>query len=226
MCNKNCVRFAESALTQQEIHDKKVLEVGSLAINGSLRPLLESFKPKLYIGTDIFKGPGVDVICKAEDLMKTFHENSFDILISTELMEHVRDWRIVISNFKKLVKPDGTILVTTRSPGFPYHGYPYDFWRYEVEDMQKLFSDCKIERLQKDPEKGVFIKIRKPKAFMETDLSDFELYSIIANKRINQLNESDFIDFTRRNRLYQIRERLHPTVLIRFVQTSLFSISS
>lgn len=68
-----------------------MIEVGSLNVNGSLRPLLGSFKPNLYVGTDIVKGPGVDVVCKAEDLLRTFPKSSFDVLISTELMEHVRD---------------------------------------------------------------------------------------------------------------------------------------
>ena len=227
MCNKNCIRFAELAIKQEEILDKKVIEVGSLNVNGSLRPFMESFKPKVYVGTDIAKGRGVDVVCKAEDLLRVFPKNSFDLLVSTELLEHVRDWRTAISNFKSIVKPGGKLLITTRSYGFPYHGYPYDFWRYEIEDMREIFSDCRIEQLQKDPEKGVFVKLSKPESFLENDLSDYELYSIVINKRAKQLNENDLLEFTSRNRIYRIREKLrHPSSLILLVQTFLFSLGS
>lgn len=168
-------------------------------VNGSLRPLLESFKPEQYVGVDVIKGRGVDILCNAEDLLDKFQRESFDVLISTELLEHVRNWKKTVSNFKNAVKPSGIILVTTRSYDFHYHGFPYDFWRYEIDDMKNIFSDCVIEKLEKDPEKGVFIKVRKPIDFVERNLSDYELYSIVVDKRIKQLNEQDFRDFIRRS---------------------------
>ena len=88
----------------------------------------------------------MDVICKAEDMLDVFGKDSFDVIISTELLEHVLDWRKVINNFKNVCKRDGIIVITTRSYGCLYHGHPYDFWRYEIEDMKHIFSDCTIEK--------------------------------------------------------------------------------
>jgi len=201
MCNAYCVLFGALNLKREEIQARKVIEVGSLDVNGSLRPLLESFKPKQYVGVDITRGRGVDVLCNAEDLLDKFQRESFDVLISTELLEHVWNWKKVVSNFKNVVKSGGIILVTTRSYGFYYHGYPYDFWRYEIEDMKNIFSDCVIEKLEKDPAKGVFIRVRKPVDFVEKDLSDYELYSIVVDRRVKQLNERDFRGFIWRVKL-------------------------
>jgi hypothetical protein len=68
------------------------------------------------------------------------------------------------------------IYITTRSYGFPYHAYPYDFWRYEIEDMKKIFSDFEIIKLIKDHEApGVFLKAKKT--------SNTALYSMILGKR-------------------------------------------
>jgi SAM-dependent methyltransferase len=195
MCNVNCIVFGAKNLTKEEIIGKKVIEVGSYDVNGSLRPIVDSYKPVKYIGVDIEKGPGVDVVCSAEDIVENFGKERFDIVISTELLEHVRNWRTVISNIKNICKPNGTILITTCSYGFGYHTYPCDFWRYELEDMKNIFSDCKILVLEKDfraPQ--VFIKVKKPKKFVEKDLSGYKLYSIIVNKRIREITDKDFVN--------------------------------
>jgi len=75
------------------------------------------------------------------------------------------------------------IYITTRSYGFPYHAYPYDFWRYEIEDMKKIFSDFEIIKLIKDHEApGVFLKAKKISNTL-IDLSNIALYSMILGKR-------------------------------------------
>ena len=199
-------------MKKEDIQGKDVIEVGSMDINGSLRKLTESYEPKHYIGIDIAKGPGVDFVCNAEKLHEEFPVASFDVLISTEMLEHVRNWKKVFSNFKNIVRVGGTIIITTRSYGFPYHGYPYDFWRYEVEDIQNIFSDCSIETIEKDPEKGVFAKIRKPKNFIENNLSDYKLYSIIANRRVKQLTVKDCQSFLRRQKVKRLMKTLEMKV--------------
>ena len=163
-----------------------------------MRPLIESFRPRKYVGVDLVEGSGVDVICSADNLLEIFQKNTCDALISTELIEHVQDWKKVVSNFKNVVKPGGIIVITSRSYGYPFHAYPHDFWRYEIEDIQSIFADCKIEKLEKDPELGFFAKMTKPINFVEKDLADHELYSIIVEKRIKQLTSRDLQEFTTR----------------------------
>ncbi len=76
---------------------------------------------------------------------------------------------------------------------FSPYGHPYDFWRFELEDMKNIFSDCKILVLDKDfAAPGVFIKVKKPNKFVEKDLSHYELYSVVGNKRMNKISDEDF----------------------------------
>jgi SAM-dependent methyltransferase len=169
-----------------------VIEVGALNVNGSLRSFVESQHPREYVGVDLEIGPGVDEVCDASKLVARFGTGSFDVVISTEMCEHIRDWRIVISNLKHILALDGTLLLTTRSKGYPYHSAPSDFWRFELDDMRTIFGDLKIECLESDPEApGVFLKARKTRAFQENDLSEHQLYSMIKWKRVRNVTDYD-----------------------------------
>jgi len=91
-------------------------------------------------------------------------------------------------NMKEVLKPGGYIYITTRSRGFPHHGYPYDFWRYEVGGMRKIFADFEIINLSADWEApGVFVKARKPEDYKPIDLSSIALYSMVLGRRTKDI---------------------------------------
>jgi len=191
MCHVSCIVFGVRNLTREEVKGKRIIEVGSRDVNGSLRPILESWKPMQYVGVDIQRGRGVDRICRAESLVEALGKETFDIVIATELLEHVRDWRKAVSNIKGVCRPNGIILVTTRSYGFPYHEFPVDFWRYQTDDMRRIFGDCKIVALEEDYQApGVFVKAKKPDAFLEKDLSRLELYSVVSDDRAAGISDA------------------------------------
>lgn len=196
MCHPSCIVFGAKNLDKQEIRGKRIIEVGSYDVNGSLRPILESWGPAEYIGVDIQKGPGVDIVCNAEKLVEKFGRERFDVVLSTELLEHARNWKTVISNIKNVCAPNGLIVVTTRSYGFGYHAFPHDFWRYEVDDIKHIFSDCEVLVVEKDfPDPGVFVKARKPKVFVENDLSNYKIYSIVLHRKTGEIAERDLRNF-------------------------------
>jgi SAM-dependent methyltransferase len=189
MCNAACLEFGRSHLTPDDVRRKRVLEVGALNVNGSLRPEIEAFGPSRYVGVDVVGGPGVDEICDICELHSRFGSDSFDVVLSTEVLEHVRDWTGAISNLKRILSPDGVLVLTTRSPGFPYHGYPHDFWRFEPDDMRAIFSDLSLEALERDRlSPGVFVRARKTAPFVENDLRAFPLYSVVNERRCTDVS--------------------------------------
>ena len=199
MCNDACIEFAAGQLHKDDVEDKRVLEVGARDVNGSVRSLVEALGPAAYLGVDLEGGPGVDAVCRAEDLVRSYGPESFDLVISTEMLEHVRNWRTVISNLKRVIAPGGVLLLTTRSKGFGFHGYPFDFWRYEMTDMEVLFSDFSIEALIPDRcHPGVLFKGRKPKQFQERDLSGHSLYSMMTGGRAVAIHNRDIVLFRAR----------------------------
>lgn len=157
----------------KDLYKGRIIEVGSLIVNGTVRDIVMEQYPKAYVGIDFIDGDGVDFLIDAEDLVKEFGENSFDTVISTEMLEHAVNWRECVNQMKRVCKK--WIIITTRSPGFGYHEYPTDEWRYTVTDMANIFRDFKIHRIVSDPQvDGVFMiaeKIGEPLA----DLSNIEL---------------------------------------------------
>jgi SAM-dependent methyltransferase len=200
MCTPGCVEFVIEVLTDERVHGRRVLEVGSRLVESealegvpTIRTALERLHPTEYIGVDLATGPGVDRICAAEDLISHFGASSFDVVLTTEMLEHVRDWRRVVHNLKGVLTPGGTLVVTTRSRGFPFHGYPLDFWRYERSDLAQIFSDLTIEVLRSDlaSSPGVFMLAERPPAFGENTLDDYRLYSIVRRQKARHATRVD-----------------------------------
>lgn len=192
MCHSGCIRFATAQLKPDEIRGCDVLEVGSRDVNGSVRSIVHRYEPTSYIGVDIEEGPGVDAICDATHLVHAFGPERFDAIISTELLEHVRDWRTVIDQMKDVLRPGGVVLITTRSKGFGLHGFPYDYWRYEPDDMERIFSDFEIEAIESDTRSpGVFLKARKPTDYSRASLDEIALYSVVKREHSLDVTEEE-----------------------------------
>jgi SAM-dependent methyltransferase len=184
-----CLLAMVLQLLKEPVAGKKVLEAGSQDVNGSIRPFVKALGPAEYIGADIVDGKGVDVICNSSDLIDKFGKESFDLVISSSLIEHVQDWKSAVHNMKVVCKPGGVILVTTCAFGFQYHGHPYDFWRYELNDLKEIFSDCQLLTLEPVFKNLVLIKVRKPLDFIERNLDDYQMYSLAAARKITHLDQ-------------------------------------
>jgi SAM-dependent methyltransferase len=212
VCGRTAIAFVRENLAREDVAGRTVLEVGALDVNGSVRPDVEALGPASYLGVDIVPGPKVDEICDVNDLVARYGPEAFDIVISTELLEHVRAWRSAVTNLKGVLRPGGVLVITTRSRGFKIHGYPWDYWRYEPEDMRLIFADFDEVTIEADTEApGVFVKARRPNIHREPVLLDaIALHSIARNQRIARFDRLDEvmlrIRFARRR--YLLRESL------------------
>jgi SAM-dependent methyltransferase len=194
------IDFFQEEAFPEHFRGKRVLEVGSRYVNGSVRPMIQRFlDPKEYIGIDLEPGKYVDLVLPAEKIVEKFGEESFDTIVSTEVPEHVYNWRLVISQLKRALKPGGFLYITTRSRGFPFHSYPYDYWRYEARDMIAIFKDFKIYKIKRDPEApGVFIIAQKPMRWTLAELNEIELYSMILRRRTKKIPTIDNMPIKRK----------------------------
>ena len=95
----------------------RVLEVGSLDINGSVRELFSGCQ---YTGVDLQPGPGVDLACPGHLL--SLPTASFDTVISAECFEHNPFWRETLANMLRMTRPGGLVLVSCATTGRKEHG--------------------------------------------------------------------------------------------------------
>ncbi len=157
------IRWGKGVTVPEDVAGKAVLEVGSFNVNGSFRPFLEEMGPDYYLGVDMREGPDVDEVLDAVDLIARFGADRFDFVVSTEMLEHAADWRAAVLNMMAVTKPGGVLMVTTRSPGFGWHDYPSDHWRFTIADFTEIFRSFAVESLEPDPcHPGVNIMARKP----------------------------------------------------------------
>ncbi|MDB6062419.1 MAG: hypothetical protein JWM78_2522 [Verrucomicrobiaceae bacterium] len=97
--------------------NKKVLEIGSWDVNGSVRSF---FKNCEYVGADVAAGPGVDLVCRGEAIQ--LPDASFDVVISCECFEHNAAWQATFRNMLRLLKPGGLCVITCATLGRSEHG--------------------------------------------------------------------------------------------------------
>ena len=93
-------------------------------------PLFEGIASS-YVGVDAVQTPGADFVSPAESL--PLPNDSFDILISTQVLEHVDDPAACLSEMFRVLAPGGTLLLSTHGT-FLYHPDPpessRDYWRW------------------------------------------------------------------------------------------------
>jgi SAM-dependent methyltransferase len=94
----------------------RVLEIGSLDVNGSVRPLFP--ESTCYHGIDLAPGPGVDEVADAADWRSPC---SYDVVVSTEVLEHAPRWVDIMTNAWEAIVPGGRLIMTCATDPRPAH---------------------------------------------------------------------------------------------------------
>lgn len=112
-CTKVANRFPELFRNAKS----KILDCGSLDINGNNRYL---FASKDYTGVDLGPGKNVDVVSRIHEYPA--QDESFDIVISTECLEHDEFYEQSLKNMLRVLKPGGILVLTCATIGRREHG--------------------------------------------------------------------------------------------------------
>lgn len=130
--------------TYCDLPKAKILEIGSMDVNGSLRDFAEPTTE--YVGVDLEEGPSVDVVVKPGEKLP-FDDLSFDLIMASSAFEHdPRFWDTFIE-MCRVARPGGHIYVNAPSNG-GVHRYPLDCWRFYPDAglaLVKYAEDHQVE---------------------------------------------------------------------------------
>lgn len=118
----------------EPIYDFGALQVGRQEGWADLRPL---FPKKKFVGADVRKGPGVDVILNMSDIDLSWE--SVGTILCMNTLEHVEFPRLALLEFYRILKPQG-VLIMDSCMNFPIHRDPWDFWRFTPEGFKSLLK--------------------------------------------------------------------------------------
>lgn len=158
-----------------------VLDIGSMDINGNNRYLFEG---GTYTGIDLGPGPNVDIVCKAHEFKPG---RQYDVVISTECLEHDKYWKETLQNAIDLLKPGGLLLITCATTGRAEHGTVRSGTAWAAPHAQQQFEDYYMNLTEEDIGKNVdFSELRY--AWFETNRRSCDLYFVGIKRVTHKLN--------------------------------------
>ncbi len=98
---------------------------------------------KEYVRADVTPGPNVDRLLPTNGLTDE-PPDRYDAVLSTQVLEHVADPAAYLRECGRILKPGGSLLVTTHGL-FEEHGCPYDFHRWTARGLELAVTAAGLE---------------------------------------------------------------------------------
>ena len=117
-----------------DLQSAAILEVGSQAVNGSLRD--NALPTARYVGVDIEEGDGVDLVVKPGGPLPV-DDGSFDLVMASSVFEHDPCFWMTFLEMCRTAKNGGYIYINAPSNGF-VHRFPQDNWRFYPDSGRAL----------------------------------------------------------------------------------------
>jgi SAM-dependent methyltransferase len=112
--------------------------------------IIKNKKVTNYIGLDI--NTGLDYGGKKPDFLwdgikMPFENNNFDVVVSTEVLEHIPDAVLYLGEVMRVLKPGGIFFFTV-----PFlmslHEVPHDYYRYTPYSLERIFKNSGFEKIE------------------------------------------------------------------------------
>jgi len=113
-----------------------VLDIGSCSIGKCYREIFDDTKYK-YVGLDMVEGENVDFVPKNIYSWDEIEDETYDIVISGQVFEHIEYPWLTIKEISRILKPSGFCFIIVPNSGIE-HKAPKDCYRYYADGLSAL----------------------------------------------------------------------------------------
>ena len=139
-------KFRDQYLSARAGEPLKIMDLGSLDVNGSYNPLFDKAAWG-YTGLDVTPGANVDIVLKNAYSWPEIKTNSVDVLVSGQAFEHIEYFWITMLEIARILKPGGFSCIIAPSGG-PEHKYPVDCWRFYPDGLSAVARFARLKVLE------------------------------------------------------------------------------
>ncbi len=143
------------AALESEITPMAVAGVRCLDVGCGDRPYAHLFQSGSYTGVDV-KDSGRPLSMKLPDQFYDgntlpFSNDSFDLVLSTQVLEHVPNPCDFLKEVARVCKPEGIVVISLPFV-YPEHEEPHDFFRFTQYGIEELLSKAglTVEAIRRD----------------------------------------------------------------------------
>ena len=93
-----------------------------------------------YMGADLVANEHADLILDPESGRINQPSETVDVVLSTQVLEHVASPTDYLAEARRICKPNGLLILSTHGY-WQYHPDPNDYWRWTSDGLIKLLRD-------------------------------------------------------------------------------------
>ncbi len=121
-----------------------------------------------------------------------------DTLVSFELIEHCRDYKKVLGEVKRILKPNGTFILSTPNRELSLEDNPYHFKEFNLKELKELLENFHVVKLygQRKVSRNIGITYKKLTPFLPDKFKFFLHFRPWENyfvSPINSLSDSSYL---------------------------------